>query len=57
LRNFIFEDFLEIVNIVKCRKNEDGMIAGKSKTKYAAALRYSNHVTNKGNKNDESKNE
>jgi hypothetical protein len=33
------------------------MIAGKSKTKYAAALRYTNHVNNEGNKNGESKNE
>jgi hypothetical protein len=31
------------------------MIAGKSKTKYAEALRYSNHVNNEGNKNGESK--
>jgi hypothetical protein len=31
LRNFIFEDFSEIDNRVKSRKNEDGMIAGKSK--------------------------
>jgi hypothetical protein len=49
--------FSEIVNRVKCRKNEVGRIAGKSKTKYAAALRYSNHVNNKGNKIGESKHE
>jgi hypothetical protein len=33
------------------------MIAGKSKTKYAAALRYSSHVNNEGNKNGEIKHE
>jgi hypothetical protein len=31
LRNFIFEDFLEIDNRLKTWENEDGMIASKSK--------------------------
>jgi hypothetical protein len=31
LRNFIFEDFSEIDNRLKTQKNEDGMIASKSK--------------------------
>jgi hypothetical protein len=31
LGKFIFEDFSEIDNKLKTRKNEDGMIASKSK--------------------------
>jgi hypothetical protein len=49
--------FQNFDNRLKTQKKEDGTIASKSKTKYAAALKYSNHVTNKGNKNGESKHE
>jgi hypothetical protein len=55
LKNFIFEDFSEIDNRLKKSGKRRWHDCKKIKTKYAAALRYSNHLTNKGNKNGESK--
>jgi hypothetical protein len=54
-RNFIFEDFLEIDKRIKTREKQRWKDRKQIKTKYTTALRYSNHATNKGNKNGASK--